>query len=140
MQIIKFTLLFALISVLVYGFTDFTGKESIAITALGFGFSAVMASFAGVMIILLVALFLFSSSSISIYPKMLFMEGILFCCWEFTFNFIIPDGKLLTLLGINIYNLGNYFIYGVSVLIGIGIVMMMFPRINDGISQVKKNG
>ncbi|EOT5430136.1 hypothetical protein ACNRPI_005687 [Klebsiella pneumoniae] len=133
---IKILLLLLVVSLLVYGFTSFTGKESIAIAVLGFGLSAVIISFVGIMIVLLVALYLFSSSSISIYPKMLFMEGLLLGWWHFLFNVIIPDGNSLTLLGVNIYNLGSYILYGMTVLIGIGIVMMMFQRSTTRIDKI----
>ncbi|MBL1904843.1 hypothetical protein ELE61_30010, partial [Klebsiella pneumoniae] len=64
----------------------------------------------------------------------------LFGWWYFVFNFLIPDGQSLTLLGVNIYNLGGYFIYGTTVLIGIGIVMMMFRRSTNQVDKVKKHG
>lgn len=140
MNFIKIMLLFVVVTLLVYGFSGLSGKESVVFTSLGFGFSAVIGAFILIMIVLLVALYLFASSSISIYPKMLFMEGMLFGWWHFVFNFIIPDAKSLTLLGVSIYNLGSYILYGMTVLIGIGIVMLMFPRLTAGISQVKKNG
>lgn len=140
MNLIKIIILFAVAALLVYGFRGLSVKDSVTIIFLSFGFSAILAVFYLMMIFLLVALYIFASSSISIYPKMLFLEGTLFGWWYFVFNFLIPDGQSLTLLGVNIYNLGNYFIYGTTVLIGIGIVMMMFRRSTNQIDKVKKNG
>ena len=140
MNFIKLIILFAVVALLVYGFSGLSGKDSVAFTFLSFGFSAVIAAFFWIMIVLLVALYLFASSSISIYPKMLFLEGTLFGWWYFVFNFLIPDGQSLTLLGVNIYNLGGYFIYGTTVLIGIGIVMMMCRRSTNQVDKVKKHG
>ncbi|MEQ0006739.1 hypothetical protein ABLU95_10955 [Klebsiella sp. GG_Kp146] len=140
MNFIKIMLLFAVVTLLVYGFSGLTGKESVVFTFLGFGFSAVIGAFILIMIVLLIALYLFASSSVSIYPKILFLEGTLFGWWYFVFNFIMPDGKSLTLLGVNIYNLGSYILYGMTVLIGIGIVMMMFQGSTNHVDKVKKNG
>jgi apolipoprotein N-acyltransferase len=84
MNFIKLIILFAVVALLVYGFSGLSGKDSVAFTFLSFGFSAVIAAFFWIMIVLLVALYLFASSSISIYPKMLFRKvhflagGILF--------------------------------------------------------------
>lgn len=69
MNLIKIIILFAVAALLVYGFRGLSVKDSVTIIFLSFGFSAVLAVFYLMMIFLLVALYIFASSSISIYQK-----------------------------------------------------------------------
>ena len=69
MAFIKGFLFFIIMVLLVYGVTGLTAKESIVFTAFGFGISAILCSFVGIMVVLVVTMCLFAFEELGALPR-----------------------------------------------------------------------
>ena len=80
MAFIKGFLFFIIMVLLVYGVTGLTAKESIVFTAFGFGISAILCSFIGIMVVLVVTMCLFAFEELGALPRLFGAQIILLLC------------------------------------------------------------
>ncbi|MEL4201238.1 hypothetical protein AAFM39_24945 [Klebsiella pneumoniae] len=130
MAFIKGFLFFIIMVLLVYGVTGLTAKESIVFTAFGFGISAILCSFIGIMVVLVVTMCLFAFEELGALPRLFGAQIILIALWNLIFTVVLPDEKARTILGFDLYNISSYLLYGMTVLLGIGSVAMLFNKNN----------
>ena len=130
MAFIKGFLFFIIMVLLVYGVTGLTAKESIVFTAFGFGISAILCSFVGIMV-LVVTMCLFAFEELGALPRLFGAQIILIALWNLIFTVVLPDEKARTILGFDLYNISSYLLYGMTVLLGIGSVAMLFNKNNS---------
>ncbi len=86
-------------ALLVYGVTGLTAKESIVFTAFGFGISAILCSFIGIMVVLVVTMCLFAFEELGALPRLFGAQIILIALWNLIFTVVLPDEKARTILG-----------------------------------------
>ncbi|WPI89056.1 hypothetical protein [Klebsiella pneumoniae] len=76
-----------------------------------------------------------SSLSVIYYSAQLFRlfgaQIILIALWNLIFTVVLPDEKARTILGFDLYNISSYLLYGMTVLLGIGSVAMLFNKNNS---------
>lgn len=134
MAFIKGSLFFIIMVLLVYGATGLNAKESIVFAAFGFGISAILCSFVGIMVVLVVlvvTMFLFAFEELGALPRLFGAQIILIALWNLIFTVVLPDEKARTILGFDLYNISSYLLYGMTVLLGIGSVAMLFNKNNS---------
>lgn len=131
MAMLKFFLLFIIAVLLVYGATGLNAKESIVFAAFGFGISAILCSFVGIMVVLVVTMCLFAFEELGALPRLFGAQIILIALWNLIFTVVLPDEKARTILGFDLYNISSYLLYGMTVLLGIGSVAMLFNKNNS---------
>uniref|UniRef100_UPI00202E9A05 hypothetical protein n=2 Tax=Enterobacterales TaxID=91347 RepID=UPI00202E9A05 len=131
MAFIKGSLFFIIIVLLVYGATGLNAKESIVFAAFGFGISAILCSFVGIMIVLVVTMWLFAFEDLGALPRLFGAQIILIALWNLIFTVVLPDEKARTILGFDLYNISSYLLYGMTVLLGIGSAAMLFNKIKS---------
>ncbi|HBV9740173.1 TPA: hypothetical protein MEA33_005800, partial [Klebsiella pneumoniae] len=125
------SLFFIIMVLLVYGATGLNAKESIVFAAFGFGISAILCSFVGIMVVLVVTMCLFAFEELGALPRLFGAQIILIALWNLIFTVVLPDGKARTILGFDLYNISSYLLYGMTVLLGIGSVAMLFNKNNS---------
>lgn len=84
---------FIIMALLVYGVTGLTAKESIVFTAFGFGISAILCSFIGIMVVLVVTMCLFAFEELGALPRLFGAQIILIALWNLIFTVVLPDEK-----------------------------------------------
>ncbi|MHB7241134.1 hypothetical protein ACYCI8_23710, partial [Klebsiella pneumoniae] len=131
MAFIKGSLFFIIMVLLVYGATGLNAKESIVFAAFGFGISAILCSFVGIMGVLVVTMCLFAFEELGALPRLFGAQIILIALWNLILTVVLPDGKARTILGFDLYNISSYLLYGMTVLLGIGSVAMLFNKNNS---------
>ncbi|HBV2057943.1 TPA: hypothetical protein MDR23_003426 [Klebsiella pneumoniae] len=131
MAFIKGSLFFIIMVLLVYGATGLNAKESVVFTAFGFGISAILCSFVGIMVVLVVTMCLFAFEELGALPRLFGAQIILIALWNLIFTVVLPDEKARTILGFDLYNISSYLLYGMTVLLGIGSVAMLFNKNNS---------
>lgn len=75
-------------ALLVYGVTGLTAKESIVFTAFGFGISAILCSFIGIMVVLVVTMCLFAFEELGALPRLFGAQIILIALWNLIFTVV----------------------------------------------------
>lgn len=131
MEFIKGSLFFIIMVLLVYGATGLNAKESIVFSAFGFGISAILCSFVGIMVVLVVTMCLFAFEELCALPRLFGAQIILIALWNLIFTVVLLDEKARTILGFDLYNISSYLLYGMTVLLGIGSVAMLFNKNNS---------
>ncbi|EMZ3528320.1 TPA: hypothetical protein ACJ14E_004147 [Klebsiella pneumoniae] len=131
MAFIKGSLFFIIMVLLVYGATGLNAKESIVFAAFGFGISAILCSFVGIMVVLVLTMCLFAFEELGALPRLFGAQIILIALWNLIFTVVLPDEKARTILGFDLYNISSYLLYGMTVLLGIGSVAMLFNKNNS---------
>ncbi|MCS5939700.1 hypothetical protein LNO10_26670 [Klebsiella variicola subsp. variicola] len=116
---------------MVYGATGLNAKESIVFSAFGFGISAILCSFVGIMVVLVVTMCLFAFEELGALPRLFGAQIILIALWNLIFTVVLLDEKARTILGFDLYNISSYLLYGMTVLLGIGSVAMLFNKNNS---------
>lgn len=123
----KYILLFAVIAVLVWGVTGLTAKETIVFTALGFGVSVVGAAFIFMILLVFILVMMFASGELGILAKFVGTQLFTVAMWNLAFG-IVPDGKTFSVLGLNIWQVGSYLLYGMTVLIAVYATAVAFTE------------
>ncbi|MCL3566161.1 hypothetical protein L6P71_28590, partial [Klebsiella pneumoniae] len=65
------------------------------------------------------------------FPRLFGAQIILIALWNLIFTVVLPDEKARTILGFDLYNISSYLLYGMTVLLGIGSVAMLFNKNNS---------
>ncbi len=123
----KYIFLFLILALLVWGFTGLNAKETIVITTLGFSLGIVSTAFFAVMAVTLLMAAIFVTQEVPTYVLALGTQIIPFFLWHVIFS-IVPDAKMFTIFGVNIWNMGIYIMYGVTVLIAVYATSIAFSR------------
>ena len=114
----KIIFLFVIVALLIWGFTGLDTRETIVITTLGFSVGIVTAAFFAVIAVTLLMAAIFVTEEVPTYILALGTQIIPFFFWHVAFS-IVPDAKLYTVFGVNIWSMGTYIMYGVTVLIAV---------------------
>ncbi|MDQ6192477.1 hypothetical protein M3O75_31730 (plasmid) [Klebsiella pneumoniae] len=64
-------------------------------------------------------------------PRLFGAQIILIALWNLIFTVVLPDEKARTILGFDLYNISSYLLYGMTVLLSIGSVAMLFNKNNS---------
>lgn len=123
----KYILLFAVIAVLVWGVTGLTAKETIVFTALGFGVSVVGAAFILMIILAFILVMVCASEEQGVLAKFVGTQLFTVAMWNLAFG-VVPDGKTFSVLGLNIWQVGSYLLYGMTVLIAVYATAVAFTE------------
>jgi hypothetical protein len=106
---------FIIMVLLVYGVTGLTAKESIVFTAFGFGISAILCSFIGIMVVLVVTMCLFAFEELGALPRLFGAQIILIALWNLIFTVVLRM-KSTHHTRFDLYNISSYLLYGMTVL------------------------
>lgn len=80
---------------------------------------------------LVVTMCLFAFEELGALPGLFGAQIILIALWNLVFTVVLPDEKACTILGFDLYNISSYFLYGMTVLLGIGSVVILINKNNS---------
>ncbi|AIX52508.1 TPA: hypothetical protein HMV82_19605 [Escherichia coli] len=123
----KFILLFFILVILIWGFTGLAFKEAIIFTSVGLSISVVALSALLVVVLTFVMAAMYATQELGALGKMIIAQVVLTGLWNLAFS-IIPDGKLLSFFGVNIWQSGSYLVYFMAVLIAVFATFVAFQK------------
>lgn len=123
----KFILLFFILVILIWGFTGLAFKDAIMFTSVGLSISVVALSALLVVILTFVMAAMYAAQELGALGKMIIAQVVLIGFWNLIFS-IIPDGKLISLFGINVWQSGSYLGYFMAVLVAVFAVCIAFQK------------
>lgn len=114
----KFILMFFILAILIWGFTGLTFKDAILFTSVGLSISVVALSALLVVALTFVMAAMYAAHELGALGKMIISQVVLVGFWNLIFS-VIPDGKLISFFGVNVWQSGSYLVYFMTVLVAV---------------------
>lgn len=119
----KFILMFFILVILIWGFTGLAFKDTIMFTSVGLSISVVALS--ALIVVVLTAMY--AVLQMGALGKMIIAQIVLVGLWNLVFS-IIPNGKLISFFGVNVWHAGSYLICLMTVLVAVFAACIAFRK------------
>ncbi|ENR9964042.1 hypothetical protein ACEXTD_003026 [Salmonella enterica] len=123
----KFILMFLILVILIWGFTGLAFKDAIMFTSVGLSISVVALSALLVVVLTFVMAAMYAAHELGALGKMIIAQVVLVGFWNLIFS-MIPDGKLISFFGVNVWQSGSYLFYFMTVLVAVYAACIAFQK------------